>query len=1603
MLNGTINDITNLKFYSDNGYEIPMQKQYILTWEIIPNGLNAKYTKKNPSGYFIGDVDLSDETNIKILKNTLQVGYIDNGSIMVRYADQEATDEHGQPILAYSDTIDYVQLWHYAHKLIFSVDNDIRISINIDGKEYSKTFGVSDIFAINIPQTDEEYKNAITVNRVYSGNNTENDKEYYDLVGIQDLVLREIDNEYFVQKLFEQTIPNLGLYFPFVRYSGVFYQDKISSGFIAANTILVLEEFEGQYVKPFITSDNNYSLVFQPTNESELKIISADSLSELKYDDSAAFSLADEEQSDYYVSPLSFAIGVQAEVEGAYQNFLGIYMRSLDNTDIAFFMGCLIVKTEVEGEDERFRTLLDNFGVVDPIKYPNLFAEQDYQEEGKDYTLINKKSKELMLTYDQIFSYVGTYKALLGAIKFLGYNDIVFKEWYTLRDANDKETDVAVQIFDSESGNFLKQKLADYGVSIEDFKSYNKINKLSMIYHMNEVDDNYEYIDQHLVRYKKATYDEDGNVIDPSTMIVFDKYTKLSEVPLTKPIYLYRNEETLAKLFAVKHWLETNVIGVNAYISDISGEGVYFGWQKSQIYSTQHYLTDYSQEQYYTADVKEVDTLKNSSANIVCTLTELNNGVKFCEYENVAISAFDKVNSTISMTDTTGVTMDISTLIMTNTIEAPVLGDEYEFDLMVKPDYGTLCEWTVDGKSQILYNAGELNLLFDEYTEAVIDSSCLPIITIENANIHKSYGDWKKNIEWSIKEVIDQNTGNVNYRLKNFGAFRSSSYAVYDNNYFVLVPNSTDAYIKYSENNKYQLPMFIIKGYQFDPILNHIEEEHKDEYTLDSSAEYILEILKGDMLFKQVGNVGAQLSFSNDKNHVDSENQDYAVNTYEQEIGVQYTYHSDKKQFTYIDANNIVKTINESEFDYENDLKFLEDDLKYIESYYHKIIQDRSDFIVNPNKNVNLVAFDNARTYCDGEEFNEEISKFIEKKKEQKIKELLHNDFISIYNDNYTFNSSISVNVNRLGKYDVICRAYDKYNNIFTNKYAKQAEIISKPISIDLYTLQESTNNKSDFYRFNTEGVLCSSNNIVDILSKVDDAPKFPKNYHIYDFDYDSSLNRVEFDNLSYAIDTPKNNDYVIFDNLSELCTGAEPNGDETKLVMLDENPKRVYLYNPNTDIKICVFDKLLQKDKINIGPYRVNVSFKQEYETDMSATDDSYLIINSSLEQDVIDMINDRNHYSTYVLNVTEHELCEKNIYSIDYENKTTTITFREYYSIEQIEIQNDDPSTKESIKNITVNIHVPYRVFNDEDVIKVRYYDISSIQTNEYTDETKLTNIINETSYRIINSYIIDFPAEKYEEHHKQYVYVINGLINEFMCSESNIKVTMSLATHNSVHYVSRVVGDAREYNYNIDNGNYIMRDRFNYDSGQMLLNDYIDDTYSGIIYDYDATNLKKIWFNPNDTFDPGNMDLYYYHDFPISVPQGKQLIYHHHDIDNVLKPGYHVEWKVSNYTFDDVTNWHNHKNTDDIEILFRSINDYLPIKPEYLGSQDIELECIDIYGNRVVNSGSGLLYINENETYVNTYIPEEELIYNEDPEEKYKTEYETEDSDQQNEITE
>jgi len=107
---------------------------------------------------------------------------------------------------------------------------------------------------------------------------------------------------------------------------------------------------------------------------------------------------------------------------------------------------------------------------------------------------------------------------------------------------------------------------------------------------------------------------------------------------------------------------------------------------------------------------------------------------------------------------------------------------------------------------------------------------------------------------------------------------------------------------------------------------------------------------------------------------------------------------------------------------------------------------------------------------------------------------------------------------------------------------------------------------------------------------------------------------------------------------------------------------------------------------------------------------------------------------------------------------------------------------------------------------------------------------------------------------------------------------------------------------------------------------------------------------------------MSIYYYHQFPTTIEQGTDTIFRSHNSNNTFKEGYKKEWRVAVKSVDDLSNTKYHINNNHKETLFRSVNDHLTITPYMLGSHDIELTCTDIYGNRLVNLGEGLLFVKE-----------------------------------------
>ena len=105
--------------------------------------------------------------------------------------------------------------------------------------------------------------------------------------------------------------------------------------------------------------------------------------------------------------------------------YLDVNFSVLDKT-IAEFK----IFSETEIEDPRYKIELSNNGqLIDPYD-TFIFKNYDIYEQGIDWGFLNRKRKEMLMVRDQIFPYIGSYKSIINAINFFGYNDLELYEYY---------------------------------------------------------------------------------------------------------------------------------------------------------------------------------------------------------------------------------------------------------------------------------------------------------------------------------------------------------------------------------------------------------------------------------------------------------------------------------------------------------------------------------------------------------------------------------------------------------------------------------------------------------------------------------------------------------------------------------------------------------------------------------------------------------------------------------------------------------------------------------------------------------------------------------------------------------------------------------------------------------------------------------------------------------------------------------------------------------------------------------------------------------------------------------------------------------------------
>ena len=236
-------------------------------------------------------------------------------------------------------------------------------------------------------------------------------------------------------------------------------------------------------------------------------------------------------------SSIPIHIGFMPSQEDGYTSILTLK----DNTD--HVLAEITIYGEGEEEDERLRTLLINMGHDLLPEDSLIFDTSNVKEESIDWNLINRKRKELLLEYANIFPYLGSYKALINIIKFYGYQNVHMKEYW-------KNVDIS-------SPNYLKYRQVDVkdiftedasfsDTSLIPSKVYRKTSKFGLFYDIN---------------IESGEFDSDG-------------------LPITEEVFSFTPEEILIKIYALKKKLQNYFLPVNSKIVDIIGEALYFAQYK---------------------------------------------------------------------------------------------------------------------------------------------------------------------------------------------------------------------------------------------------------------------------------------------------------------------------------------------------------------------------------------------------------------------------------------------------------------------------------------------------------------------------------------------------------------------------------------------------------------------------------------------------------------------------------------------------------------------------------------------------------------------------------------------------------------------------------------------------------------------------------------------------------------------------------------------------------------------------------------------------------------------------------------------------------------
>ena len=350
-------------------------------------------------------------------------------------------------------------------------------------------------------------------------------------------------------------------------WEGSIYLPKVSVGLYANTTLYVLEENGNSYYFPTGPGKivfnwdrlNKFVDEFFMFNFDETYILKETSALVYTPNDGPDCNTLIVNRFDEYEIPLDNTPSSKAlPIHIAFMANEKYDATTYNRTLVMSYNGSTVARikfyAETVEEDERLKIWNSNLGYNITPEDTMIFYKSDIKEYRPDYQLLNEKRKELMMEGSNIYPFIGSYKAIINAIKFFGYENLSIIEYW--RNVNPDDENFG-KIYHSSKYSLNHRETLRIGARniVLPNKDYKKMNALALVYSIN-----------------KPT----GEVDD-------------WELPYVKEQFTYTIEEALIKLFALRKKLDKEFMPGTSRIIDIIGEANYFGIQALlKIFDEQH-------------------------------------------------------------------------------------------------------------------------------------------------------------------------------------------------------------------------------------------------------------------------------------------------------------------------------------------------------------------------------------------------------------------------------------------------------------------------------------------------------------------------------------------------------------------------------------------------------------------------------------------------------------------------------------------------------------------------------------------------------------------------------------------------------------------------------------------------------------------------------------------------------------------------------------------------------------------------------------------------------------------------------------------------------